>query len=78
MLVARHPGAGGLHHRVFADLPNALAAGDLVVVNTSATIPAEVDGMLRGEPIVVHFGAVLADRPGSSRYVPHPTRPLPF
>ncbi|WP_152617587.1 S-adenosylmethionine:tRNA ribosyltransferase-isomerase [Phaeacidiphilus oryzae] len=43
------------HHR-FRELPGLLRAGDVVVVNVSATLPAAVDGELAaGEPVVVHF-----------------------
>jgi len=44
----------------FRDLPRVLDAGDLLVVNTSATIPAAFDGCLPdGEPIVVHLSGAL-------------------
>jgi S-adenosylmethionine:tRNA ribosyltransferase-isomerase len=44
----------------FRDLPRVLEAGDLLVVNTSATIPAAFDGCLPdGEPIVVHLSGSL-------------------
>jgi S-adenosylmethionine:tRNA ribosyltransferase-isomerase len=44
----------------FRDLPRVLEAGDLLVVNTSATIPAAFDGRLPdGEPIVVHLSGSL-------------------
>jgi S-adenosylmethionine:tRNA ribosyltransferase-isomerase len=44
----------------FTDLPCVLAPGDLLVVNTSATIPAAFDGVLPGgEPIVVHLSGTL-------------------
>ncbi|MFC5907359.1 S-adenosylmethionine:tRNA ribosyltransferase-isomerase [Streptacidiphilus monticola] len=48
--------AGVTHHR-FAELPRLLAPGDVLVVNTSATLPAAVDGMVveSGERVVVHF-----------------------
>jgi S-adenosylmethionine:tRNA ribosyltransferase-isomerase len=47
-------------HRRFTDLPDVLAAGDLLVVNTSATIPAAVDGVLpSGDPVVVHVSTPL-------------------
>jgi S-adenosylmethionine:tRNA ribosyltransferase-isomerase len=49
-------------HRRFADLPDHLAAGDLVVVNTSATLPAALDGALPdGRRVVVHFATALDD-----------------
>jgi S-adenosylmethionine:tRNA ribosyltransferase-isomerase len=51
-----------LWHRRFADLPDQLAPGDLVVVNTSATLPAAVDGALAdGRRVVVHFATALDD-----------------
>jgi S-adenosylmethionine:tRNA ribosyltransferase-isomerase len=47
-------------HAHFAELGEFLTAGDLVVVNTSATVPAAVDGRLPdGDPIVVHFSGEL-------------------
>ncbi|MFE5596636.1 S-adenosylmethionine:tRNA ribosyltransferase-isomerase [Streptomyces sp. NPDC056549] len=46
-------------HRVFGELPALLRAGDVLVVNTSTTLAAAVDGRLGpepgGEPVVVHF-----------------------
>ena len=44
------------HHR-FRDLPDLLAPGDLVVVNTSATVPAALTGRVRGVPVPVHVAA---------------------
>ncbi|MET8682196.1 S-adenosylmethionine:tRNA ribosyltransferase-isomerase [Streptomyces sp. NPDC004647] len=45
-------------HRAFRELPVLLRPGDVLVVNTSRTLPAAVDGRLgdgRGERVVVHF-----------------------
>jgi len=51
-----------VRHRQFADLPDHLAPGDLVVVNTSATLAAAVDGALPdGRKVVVHFATALDD-----------------
>jgi S-adenosylmethionine:tRNA ribosyltransferase-isomerase len=51
-----------LLHRRFEDLPDQLAPGDLVVVNTSATLPAAVDGELAdGRVVVVHLATALDD-----------------
>lgn len=58
LLVAR-PDA--VDHVVFRQLGGFLEPGDLVVVNTSATLPAAVDGQRRGEPLVVHFSTHLDD-----------------
>ena len=60
MLVS--PGAGEPVHARFADLGAFLRSGDLLVVNTSATIPAAFDGRLpSGEPIVVHLSGEMPD-----------------
>ncbi|GAA1187103.1 S-adenosylmethionine:tRNA ribosyltransferase-isomerase [Streptomyces hebeiensis] len=46
-------------HHSFPELAGQLRAGDVLVVNTSPTLPAAVDGWLGGEPggvrVVVHF-----------------------
>ncbi|MDQ6657482.1 MAG: S-adenosylmethionine:tRNA ribosyltransferase-isomerase [Actinomycetota bacterium] len=52
----------GIAHLQFSDLPGQLRAGDLVVVNNSATVAAEADGELVGVgPVVVHAAAPLDD-----------------
>ena len=51
-----------LTETVFRNLPSQLRAGDLVVVNTSATLAAAVDGRRQdGSDVVVHFASVLDD-----------------
>ncbi|MCI3277046.1 S-adenosylmethionine:tRNA ribosyltransferase-isomerase [Streptomyces cylindrosporus] len=42
-------------HHAFAELPRLLRAGDLLVVNTSPTLAAAVDGHLGHARVVVHF-----------------------
>lgn len=45
-----------LVHARFRELPRFLAAGDLLVVNTSATLPAALDAQRAdGSPITIHF-----------------------
>jgi S-adenosylmethionine:tRNA ribosyltransferase-isomerase len=51
----------GVHHTVFASLGEHLGPGDLLVVNTSGTLPAAVDARRAGRPIVVHFATSLDD-----------------
>ena len=60
LLVARTP--ADIRHRVFRDLVDELEPGDLVVVNTSATIAAEADatGSTLGQ-VVVHVATRLDD-----------------
>ena len=71
MLVA-HRGTGELVHRTFALLPRFLEPGDLVVVNTSGTIPAAVDGRAPdGTHMVVHLSTHL----DGNRWVVEPRRP---
>ena len=58
LLVSR-PGAEPLHAR-FRDLPRILAPGDLLVVNTSATLPASVDACRPGgTPVELHLSTPL-------------------
>ncbi|MFF3485952.1 S-adenosylmethionine:tRNA ribosyltransferase-isomerase [Streptomyces sp. NPDC002701] len=42
-------------HHTFTDLPGLLRAGDLLVVNTSITLAAAVDGTVGHARVVVHF-----------------------
>lgn len=51
----------GLSHGQFRDLPDHLHAGDVLVVNTSATVPGEIDAELDGSPVVVHVAHRLED-----------------
>jgi S-adenosylmethionine:tRNA ribosyltransferase-isomerase len=53
---------GEISHHAFGELPGLLLPGDLIVVNTSATLPAAVrpaDGLADG--LVVHFSTPLPD-----------------
>jgi S-adenosylmethionine:tRNA ribosyltransferase-isomerase len=55
-------GSSGLQHSRFRDLPRFLQPGDLVVVNTSSTLPAAVDGTRSGDrPAAVHFSTAHDD-----------------
>jgi S-adenosylmethionine:tRNA ribosyltransferase-isomerase len=72
MLVARG-GDVPLVHSTFSLLPRFLEAGDLVVVNTSGTIPAAFDGTdADGAPVVVHLSTRLDD----DRWVLEVRRPV--
>lgn len=58
--------ATGLVHARFHDLAAHLRPGDLLVVNDSATVPGQVDGVVvsgdrPADPVVVHVGARLDD-----------------
>jgi S-adenosylmethionine:tRNA ribosyltransferase-isomerase len=56
-------GTGGdaVRHARFSQLGEFLAPGDLVVVNTSGTLAAAVDGSRAGARVEVHFSAELDD-----------------
>jgi S-adenosylmethionine:tRNA ribosyltransferase-isomerase len=58
LLVGRR-GTGEVTHHAFTDLPSLLAEGDVVVVNTSATLPAAVP--VPGGPFVIHFSTEWSD-----------------
>ncbi|HUZ27227.1 MAG TPA: S-adenosylmethionine:tRNA ribosyltransferase-isomerase [Streptosporangiaceae bacterium] len=57
LMVSRR-GTGEISHHAFADLPGLLLPGDLILVNTSGTLPAAVpaDGGL-----TVHFSTAMPD-----------------
>jgi S-adenosylmethionine:tRNA ribosyltransferase-isomerase len=60
MLVAtQHDGE--LVHARFRDLPEYLDPGDLLVVNTSATLPAALDGRLGRQPVELRLSTPVAD-----------------
>ena len=59
MLVA-HKADGSLVHSHFSELPRFLDEGDLVVLNTSGTLAAEVDGIGDGGRLVqIHLSTQL-------------------
>ncbi|NPD04780.1 S-adenosylmethionine:tRNA ribosyltransferase-isomerase [Nocardioides sp. zg-1308] len=51
----------GLEHAHFRDLAAHVHAGDVLVVNTSATTAGEVDASLDGAPVVLHVAHHLED-----------------
>ena len=53
--------AARLEHARFSQIGEFLAPGDLVVVNTSATLAAAADGDWAGTAVQVHFSAELDD-----------------
>ena len=70
------PGDAEPVHTRFDHLVDHLDAGDLLVVNTSATIPAALDGVLpSGEAVAVHFSTELPGASGSSRFAARPPPP---
>jgi S-adenosylmethionine:tRNA ribosyltransferase-isomerase len=78
MLVAQRHDAL-LRHARFHDLPDVLGEDDLLVVNTSATMPACVDGtgVGTGELVVLHLSTYLSTGPEAERWVVEPRRPAP-
>jgi S-adenosylmethionine:tRNA ribosyltransferase-isomerase len=61
MLVASRS-EGTLTHACFCELGNFLRPGDLLVVNTSATLPAALPGVLDGEEVDLHLSTPATDR----------------
>jgi S-adenosylmethionine:tRNA ribosyltransferase-isomerase len=51
----------GIQHTVFRSLADHLRAGDVLVVNTSATVPGQLDGDRNGSPVIVHVANRLPD-----------------
>ena len=60
MMVARRS-SDELVHATFAELPRFLDPGDLVVINTSGTLPAAVQGCAGGVDVAVHLSTQLDD-----------------
>jgi S-adenosylmethionine:tRNA ribosyltransferase-isomerase len=59
-LLVAHP--AGIEHATFAQLSQFLSSGDVVVVNTSGTLPSAVDGTRQdGRAVTVHFATALDD-----------------
>jgi S-adenosylmethionine:tRNA ribosyltransferase-isomerase len=77
LLVAR---PGGVEHARFPELPMHLLPGDLLVVNTSGTLPAAMEGgRSTGQQVLVHFATALDEgdwvvevRPGTAAEGPVP------
>lgn len=53
--------ATGVRHTRFTELPDLLQPGDLVVVNTSGTLPAALAGLIAGRGVGVHVNSRLDD-----------------
>jgi S-adenosylmethionine:tRNA ribosyltransferase-isomerase len=51
---------GALINACFDELGDFLEAGDLLVVNTSATLPAAIPGLLRGERVELHLSTPVS------------------
>jgi S-adenosylmethionine:tRNA ribosyltransferase-isomerase len=61
-----------IEHAVFSRLADHLRPGDVLIINTSATVPGQLDGSRNGSAVVVH----LANRlPDGSRVVEIRTAP---
>jgi S-adenosylmethionine:tRNA ribosyltransferase-isomerase len=60
-LMVSHVEDDSIIHTTFHRLPEFLNEGDVVVVNTSATINAAVTGMRENEPVGLHLSMPLSD-----------------
>ncbi|MBV9661134.1 MAG: S-adenosylmethionine:tRNA ribosyltransferase-isomerase [Acidimicrobiales bacterium] len=65
LMVAHKSDPGQLEHRYFADLPSLFEPGDVLAVNTSATLPARLEGTIRGgaTAAAVHLATPRPDAP---------------
>jgi S-adenosylmethionine:tRNA ribosyltransferase-isomerase len=63
-LLVAHRGSGRIDHAVFAELPELLDPGDLIVINTSATLPAAVPVLGADPALRLHLSAPI---PGDDR-----------
>ena len=69
-LLAASRGDGRIAHARFRDLPAFLDPGDLLVINTSATLPAAIDAVRPGgAEVVVHFATRAPAVPGDRCWV---------
>ena len=75
LLIADH---GRIAHARFDQLGDHLRPGDVLVINTSATLPGQLDAFRDGHPVVVHLANRLADgsRVVELRASPDAGRPL--
>jgi S-adenosylmethionine:tRNA ribosyltransferase-isomerase len=60
-LMVAHRGSDTVDHRWFADLATILERGDVVVVNTSATLPAALQATVGERPAQIHLAGRLPD-----------------
>ena len=61
-LMVAHTSTHEIEHTAFTDFPRQLDRGDIVVVNTSQTLAAELDGVdAAGEALLVHLSTQLPD-----------------
>jgi S-adenosylmethionine:tRNA ribosyltransferase-isomerase len=74
-----------LAHARFRELPRFLSAGDLLVVNTSATLPAALEAHLGGQPVQLWLSTPNGDgtwlvelRTSGRRGFPRPPLPAPL
>jgi S-adenosylmethionine:tRNA ribosyltransferase-isomerase len=58
-LLVAHKAVEGFEHRYFTDLPALLDPGDVLVINTSATLPASLPGTAAGEPVALQLSGRL-------------------
>lgn len=68
----------GIQHTVFDRLAEHLRAGDVLVVNTSATVPGQLNGDRNGSAVIVHIANRLPDgsRVVELRSVPDASAPI--
>jgi S-adenosylmethionine:tRNA ribosyltransferase-isomerase len=69
-LMVAERGSGRLEHARFRDLPDFVSPGDLLVVNTSATLPAAIPAVRDdGAAVEVHVASPAPQSPGGEWWV---------
>jgi S-adenosylmethionine:tRNA ribosyltransferase-isomerase len=72
-LLVAHRSTGRLLHAAFEELPELLDPGDLLVINTSSTLPAALPATLAGAAASGALRVHLSS-PAPDRFSPHPDR----
>lgn len=75
-LMVAHRSTGDVSHHRFADLPAVLDPGDVLVVNTSAVIPAALDARSMRDPEAPPLRLHLSTRQPGGFWVVEPRRPV--
>jgi S-adenosylmethionine:tRNA-ribosyltransferase-isomerase (queuine synthetase) len=65
--------SGGIRHSVFHELDRYLSPGDVLVVNDSKTLPASLEGRVRGAALRVHLST---PHPETRNWIVEPRLPV--
>jgi S-adenosylmethionine:tRNA ribosyltransferase-isomerase len=78
-LMVAHRGDGRIEHAQFRDLPGHLSPGDLLVINTSGTLPASLDASrVEGSGLELHLSTPMPSGSGGIELETEPPHPWPW